>query len=299
MPPHCTRPAESLRPRRMSPTPRAGKRRSSRSSHPNAGAAAGSRAPAKPPTRMLAPGTYHWTLPVGDLPGRPHRHPPAHRVHSARPARGVATQPRHPATGGATGMSRGVSRSRALLDATALGLTRTDRDHPSSLRDRNHSEHLKQRRTRAGPGGQRRNPRRRANHVPRQQGTQPTADRDVRAEGSRDGRRATSSTTEQDQVPRRRWSRRCHRGPRKHHTITHQTPWQLQIDPQTRRPVWIPPPPKIDVRDQIQLLTPPHHDHPSSPEVCQSSRTDGREDVLGELTVVGPHEDRPVAREYT
>ena len=33
---------------------------------------------------------------------------------------------------------------------------------------------------------------------------------------------------------------------RKHHTLIHQTPWQVQIDPATRRPVWIPPPPIDD-----------------------------------------------------
>ena len=33
---------------------------------------------------------------------------------------------------------------------------------------------------------------------------------------------------------------------RKHHTITHQPPWQVQTDPPTRRPVWIPPPPVDD-----------------------------------------------------
>ena len=47
---------------------------------------------------------------------------------------------------------------------------------------RNHSEHLKQRRTRAEPRAQRRNQQRRANHVPRQQRTQPEADRKLRAE---------------------------------------------------------------------------------------------------------------------
>jgi hypothetical protein len=35
-----------------------------------------------------------------------------------------------------------------------------------------------------------------SHHVPRKQGTRPTADRKLRAEGSRDGRRATSSTSE-------------------------------------------------------------------------------------------------------
>ena len=37
---------------------------------------------------------------------------------------------------------------------------------------------------------------------------------------------------------------------RKHHTLTHQTPWQVQIDQVTRRPVWIPPP-KVDLRDRF------------------------------------------------
>ncbi len=33
---------------------------------------------------------------------------------------------------------------------------------------------------------------------------------------------------------------------RKHHTLVHQTPWQVQLDPTTRRPTWIPPPPIDD-----------------------------------------------------
>jgi hypothetical protein len=33
---------------------------------------------------------------------------------------------------------------------------------------------------------------------------------------------------------------------RKHHTLTHQTPWQVQLNPTTRRPEWIPPPPIDD-----------------------------------------------------
>ena len=37
---------------------------------------------------------------------------------------------------------------------------------------------------------------------------------------------------------------------RKHHTVVHQTPWRVEIDRHTKRPVWIPPP-KIDVRDRI------------------------------------------------
>ena len=37
---------------------------------------------------------------------------------------------------------------------------------------------------------------------------------------------------------------------RKHHTLTHQTPWQVQIDPGSRRPVWIPPP-KVDLRGRF------------------------------------------------
>ena len=42
---------------------------------------------------------------------------------------------------------------------------------------------------------------------------------------------------------------------RKHHTITHQTPWQLRIDQQTRRPAWTPPPP-IDDHGRL-TYTPP------------------------------------------
>ena len=37
---------------------------------------------------------------------------------------------------------------------------------------------------------------------------------------------------------------------RKHHTLTHQTPWQVGLDPHTRRPVWTPPP-LIDDRDRF------------------------------------------------
>ncbi len=44
---------------------------------------------------------------------------------------------------------------------------------------------------------------------------------------------------------------------RKHHTITHQTPWQVQIEPGSRRPVWIPPP-QVDLRDRFSY-------HPARP----------------------------------
>lgn len=33
---------------------------------------------------------------------------------------------------------------------------------------------------------------------------------------------------------------------RRHHTLIHHTPWSLALDPTTRRPVWIPPPPTDD-----------------------------------------------------
>ncbi|UMG93258.1 HNH endonuclease signature motif containing protein [Nocardioides sp. TF02-7] len=33
---------------------------------------------------------------------------------------------------------------------------------------------------------------------------------------------------------------------RKHHTLAHRTPWQVQIHPDTRRPIWTPPPPVDD-----------------------------------------------------
>jgi hypothetical protein len=37
---------------------------------------------------------------------------------------------------------------------------------------------------------------------------------------------------------------------RRHHTLTHQTPWQVELDPETRRPRWRPPPP-VDDRDRF------------------------------------------------
>ncbi|PWN01829.1 hypothetical protein DJ010_17550, partial [Nocardioides silvaticus] len=43
---------------------------------------------------------------------------------------------------------------------------------------------------------------------------------------------------------------------RKHHTLTHGTPWQVRINPHTRRPEWTPPPP-VDVRDRISYYIPP------------------------------------------
>lgn len=42
---------------------------------------------------------------------------------------------------------------------------------------------------------------------------------------------------------------------RKHHTVTHRTPWQVQIDPETRRPEWIPPP-LIDDTDRFTHVPP-------------------------------------------
>ncbi|WP_220454330.1 HNH endonuclease signature motif containing protein, partial [Nocardioides immobilis] len=42
---------------------------------------------------------------------------------------------------------------------------------------------------------------------------------------------------------------------RKHHTLTHQTPWQVHLDPNTHRPVWIPPPP-VDDRDRFTYHPP-------------------------------------------
>ena len=55
-----------------------------------------------------------------------------------------------------------VSRLGAGAPRTSTPRPHACRDHSSYLRDRNPSEHLKQRCTRAGPGGQRRNQRRRA-----------------------------------------------------------------------------------------------------------------------------------------
>ena len=42
---------------------------------------------------------------------------------------------------------------------------------------------------------------------------------------------------------------------RKHHTITHQTPWTVHLDPHTRRPVWSPPA-AVDDRDRFSYHPP-------------------------------------------
>ena len=42
---------------------------------------------------------------------------------------------------------------------------------------------------------------------------------------------------------------------RRHHTMTHQTPWQVHLDPRTRRPVWTPPP-AVDDRDRFTYHPP-------------------------------------------
>ncbi|GAA5147605.1 HNH endonuclease signature motif containing protein [Nocardioides marinquilinus] len=44
---------------------------------------------------------------------------------------------------------------------------------------------------------------------------------------------------------------------RRHHTITHQSPWTVRLDPTTRRPVWRPPP-DVDDRDRFtRFVSPP------------------------------------------
>lgn len=42
---------------------------------------------------------------------------------------------------------------------------------------------------------------------------------------------------------------------RRHHTLTHQSPWQVRLDPLTRVPVWTAPP-RIDDRDRFTYLPP-------------------------------------------
>ncbi|KRA32471.1 MULTISPECIES: HNH endonuclease signature motif containing protein [unclassified Nocardioides] len=42
---------------------------------------------------------------------------------------------------------------------------------------------------------------------------------------------------------------------RKHHTLVHNTPWTVRIDPATGRPVWTRPPP-IDLRDRLRYSPP-------------------------------------------
>lgn len=41
---------------------------------------------------------------------------------------------------------------------------------------------------------------------------------------------------------------------RHHHTLVHQSPWAVQIDPDTRRPVWTPPP-KLKLSDMVGKMT--------------------------------------------
>src|SRR5215203_5330452 len=55
--------------------------------------------------------------------------------------------------------------------------------------------------------GTARQPTTASNHVPRKQGTRPETDRKLRAEGSRDGRRATSSTSGGCDLLGQRWLR--------------------------------------------------------------------------------------------
>lgn len=47
---------------------------------------------------------------------------------------------------------------------------------------------------------------------------------------------------------------------RRHHTLTHHTPWTVAIDPITRQPVWTPPP-QIDINTRLTYVAgrpPPH-----------------------------------------
>ena len=99
--------------------------------------------PARPATYLVDPtGTHH-----------------AHRVDSARPARRVATKPRTPPPAGLQACPRWWSRDgRRATSSTngvaAVSRTTTATTRPPS-RDRNHSEHPRQRRARAGPAGHR------------------------------------------------------------------------------------------------------------------------------------------------
>ncbi|QYJ02533.1 HNH endonuclease [Nocardioides panacisoli] len=42
---------------------------------------------------------------------------------------------------------------------------------------------------------------------------------------------------------------------RAHHTVVHETPWQIRIDPSSHRPVWIPPP-RVDDSGRFTYLPP-------------------------------------------
>jgi hypothetical protein len=40
---------------------------------------------------------------------------------------------------------------------------------------------------------------------------------------------------------------------RRHHTLTHHSPWTVTLDPDTRRPRWQPPP-SLDIRDRLTYI---------------------------------------------
>ncbi len=86
------------------------------------------------------------------------------RQHPTRPRSSYPAP--HPATGGATGMPRGGFEAPRCAPRTSTSSSARTRLPTATTRrtsrDRNHSEHPRQRRARAGPGEQRRNQQRRA-----------------------------------------------------------------------------------------------------------------------------------------
>ncbi len=174
--PHCTKPAESCDLDHIEPhADGGGAEPVPATSRPCAADTTGSRPPAGRPTGCSPPAPT--TGPCRrDLPGRPHRHPPAHRVHSARPARGVATQPRTPPPAGlqaCPGSRYGPRAERSAPRPTkkppsATATTASTSDIAAPGQDRGDSAVTHD-------GG---------NHVPRKQRTQPTADRKGQAEVS-------------------------------------------------------------------------------------------------------------------
>ena len=54
---------------------------------------------------------------------------------------------------------------------------------------------------------------------------------------------------------------------RRHHTLTHRSPWTVHLDPHTRRPVWAPPP-AVDDRDHLTHHHPAARAGPAPPRVA-------------------------------
>ena len=159
--PHCSRPVESCDIDHIEPHGPDGGETSTHNLCPGCRGHHRMKTAGNATYRMLHPGTYHWTLPSGTYLVDPTgTYPLTGSTPPDCPTRPRSSYPApNPAAGGAIGMPKRWQGSRDgrqsdLLDQRQRGREpHADRNHSSASRDRNHSEHLKQRRTRAGPGG--------------------------------------------------------------------------------------------------------------------------------------------------